>query len=87
MASRGKELSDDMKNLIIKLFNESKSQRQIAKIINKSKATVQKIIEKYKKDGSTKNKQRPGRPKIFTDQERRIITQKKPQKKCPKNYF
>ncbi|GFY19432.1 hypothetical protein TNCV_4128191 [Trichonephila clavipes] len=50
MSRRGKELSKDLKNSIIKLYEESKSQRQIAKIIGKSPATVKKIIEKFQAD-------------------------------------
>ncbi|GFR10408.1 hypothetical protein TNCT_227561 [Trichonephila clavata] len=44
---RGKELSKDLMDAIIKLYKESKSQRQIAKIIGKSPATGIKIIEKF----------------------------------------
>ncbi|GFX70608.1 hypothetical protein TNCV_875821 [Trichonephila clavipes] len=50
MSPRGKELSKDLKDAIIKLYEESKSQRQIAKIIGKTPATVQKIIEKFQAD-------------------------------------
>ncbi|GFV63592.1 hypothetical protein TNCV_2195661 [Trichonephila clavipes] len=73
MLPRGKELSKDLKNVIIKLYKESKSQRQIAKIIGKSPGTVQKIIEKFQAEGNTLNKARTGRPLSFTDRERRII--------------
>ncbi|GFV49088.1 hypothetical protein TNCV_236221 [Trichonephila clavipes] len=73
MPLRGKGLSKDIKNVIMKVCKESKSQRQIAKIIGKSPATVQKIIEKFQPEGNTLNKPRIGRPPIFTDRERRII--------------
>lgn len=87
MAPRGQELSKDLKDLIIKLYKESNSQRQIARIVNKSSATVQKIIEKYNFEGSTKNRPRSGRPKVFTSQEERIIVRKvkaNPKKSAPK---
>ncbi|GFT96946.1 hypothetical protein TNCV_5107401 [Trichonephila clavipes] len=67
MPPRRKELSKDLKDVIIKLYKESKSQRQIAKIIGKSLATVQKIIEKFQAEGNTLNKPRTERPPIFTD--------------------
>ncbi|GFU14977.1 hypothetical protein TNCV_795461 [Trichonephila clavipes] len=73
MPPRGKELSKDLKDAIIKLYKESKSQRQIAKIIGKSPSTVQKTIEKFQAEENTLNKPRTGRPPIFTDRERRII--------------
>ncbi|GFR04575.1 transposable element Tc1 transposase [Trichonephila clavata] len=73
MPPRGKELSKDLRDAIIKLYKESKSQRQITKIIGKSPATVQKNIEKFQAEGNTLNKPRTGRPPIFPDRERRII--------------
>ncbi|GFV95646.1 hypothetical protein TNCV_4576471 [Trichonephila clavipes] len=75
MPPRGKELLKDLKDIIIKLYKESKSQRQIAKTIGKSRTTVQKIIEKFQAKGNTLNKPRTGRPPIFTDRERRIIVE------------
>ncbi|GFU87123.1 hypothetical protein TNCV_430271 [Trichonephila clavipes] len=69
----GKELSKDPKDTIIKLYKESKSQRQIVKIIGKYPATVQKLIEKFQAEGNTLNKPITGRPPIFTDRERPII--------------
>ncbi|GFQ65236.1 hypothetical protein TNCT_87871 [Trichonephila clavata] len=72
MPPRGK----DLKGAIINLYKESKSQRQISKIIGKSPATVQKIIEKFQAEGNTLNKPRTGRPPIFTDRERRIVVGK-----------
>ncbi|GFT96065.1 HTH_Tnp_Tc3_2 domain-containing protein [Trichonephila clavipes] len=71
MPPRGKELSKDLKDAIIKLYKKSKSYRQIAKIIGKSPATVQNIIEKFQAEGNTLNK--PRRPLIFMDREKRII--------------
>ncbi|GFW80147.1 uncharacterized protein TNCV_460551 [Trichonephila clavipes] len=84
---RGKELSKDLKDAIIKLNKESKSQRQIAKIIGKSPATVQKIIEKFQAEGNTLNKPRTGRLPIFPERERRIIVRnviKNPKISAPK---
>ncbi|GFV67026.1 hypothetical protein TNCV_357121 [Trichonephila clavipes] len=73
MPPLGKELSKDLKDTIIKLYKESKSQRQIAKIISKYPATVQKIIEKFQAEGNTVNKPRTGRPPIFTDREGELL--------------
>ncbi|GFX29106.1 transposable element Tc1 transposase [Trichonephila clavipes] len=87
MPARRKELSKDLKDAIIKLYKESKSQRQIVKIIGKSPATVQKIIEKFQAEGNTLNKPRTGRSPISTDRERRIIVgnvKKKPKISAPK---
>ncbi|GFW73055.1 transposable element Tcb2 transposase [Trichonephila clavipes] len=87
MPPLGKELSKDLKDTIIKLYKESKSQRQIAKIIGKYPEIVQKIIEKFQIEGNTLNKPRTGRPPIFTDREKRIIVgnvKKNPKISAPK---
>ncbi|GFU26087.1 HTH_Tnp_Tc3_2 domain-containing protein [Trichonephila clavipes] len=87
MPPREKEISKDLKDSMIKLYKESKSQRQIAKIICKSPETVQKIIEKFQVERNTLNKPRTGRPPIFTDRERRIIVgnvKKNPKISAPK---
>ncbi|GFW30549.1 hypothetical protein TNCV_454871 [Trichonephila clavipes] len=70
MPLRGKELSKDLKDVIIKVYKESKSQRQIAKITGKSPAAVQKIIEKFQAEGNTLNKPRTGRPHPFSQIEK-----------------
>ncbi|GFV74952.1 transposable element Tc1 transposase [Trichonephila clavipes] len=87
MPPRGKELLKYLKDAIIKLSKENKYQRQIAKIIGKSPATVQKIIEKFHAEVITLNKPRTGRPPIFMDRERRIIVgnvKKNPKISAPK---
>ena len=76
MALRGKELSQDLRDLIIKLHKEKNSQREIAKIVGKSRSTIQKIITKFQITGNTKNKIRTGRPSIFTEKESRMIVRK-----------
>ena len=73
MAPRGKELSKDTKDLIIKLFKGKNTIRAIGKTVDKSAATIQKIIEKFKMHGDTENLARTGRPPKFTEQKNRII--------------
>lgn len=87
MAPRGKELSTDLRECIIKLYLEDKTQRQIAEIVGKSRATVQKTIERYNQEGNNKTKRRSGRPSTFTPSEKRIIVrkvQKDPKISAPK---
>lgn len=82
MAPRGKELPIEMKNLIIKHHNEGKSIRKVAELIDRSPATVQKILKKYEIFGTLDNMARSGRPRTFTEQESRLIIRKV--KKNPK---
>ena len=76
MAPRDKELSKDLKDLIIKYFKENKTVRGIAENVNKSLALIQKVIEKYKTLSTTENKPRSGRPRTFTTVECRVIVRK-----------
>lgn len=86
MTPSGKELSKDLKDVIIKLYKENNSQRKIAGLVGKSSSTAQRVIEKFNFEGSTENKPRSGRPKIFTRHEERIIVRKvkvNPKKSAP----
>lgn len=62
MASR-KEISTDVRNLVVKYRNEKKSFGEISKLLNLSKSTVQTVFNNLKNTGSVENKPRSGRPK------------------------
>ncbi|GFX12192.1 hypothetical protein TNCV_1103101 [Trichonephila clavipes] len=63
---------------LIKLSNEGKSQRNIAKVVGRSVNCIQKILQKFKKTGMLENNEGRERKKImkFTT-ERRVIHQVK----------
>lgn len=58
-----KEISTDIRNLVVKYKNENKSFGEIAKLLNLSKSTVQTIFNNYKNNGTVENKIRSGRQK------------------------
>ena len=62
MTSR-KEISIDVRNLVVKHRNECKSYGEIAKLLNLSKSTVQTIFNNFENNGTVENKPRSGRPK------------------------
>lgn len=62
MAPR-KEISADVRKLVIKHRNENKSFGEIAKLLYLSKSTVHNIFNNYKKSSSVESKPRTGRPK------------------------
>lgn len=75
------------RNIVINLFKQQKSQREIAEILSKSRSTVKSIIKRYQESGNTKNKPRSGRPtKVSERLERSIVRQIKenPKKTAPK---
>ena len=57
-------MSNDMRELIIKLHKEKKSLHQIAKIVGKTHSTVQSVVKKFEMTGSVNALPRSGRPKI-----------------------
>ncbi|GFW54917.1 transposable element Tcb2 transposase [Trichonephila clavipes] len=73
-----KETTIEERKLVIKLSNEGKSQRNIAKVVGRSVNCIQKILQKFKKTGMLENNEGRGRKKImkFTT-ERRVIHQVK----------
>ncbi|GFV12296.1 hypothetical protein TNCV_1537921 [Trichonephila clavipes] len=49
------ETTIEERKLVIKLSNEGKSQRNIAKVVGRSVNCIQKILQKFKKTASTSN--------------------------------
>ncbi len=64
MAPHGKELSDDLKQIIVALHKDGVGYKKIAKTLKLSCSTVvAKTIQRFNRTGSTQNRPRHGRPK------------------------
>ena len=63
MAPHGKELSEDFKRRIAALHENGQGYKKIANTLKLSFSTVAKIIQRFKRAGSTQNKPRVGRSK------------------------
>ena len=63
VTSHGKELSEDLKRRIIALHEDCQGYKKIANTLKLSCSTVAKIIQRFKRAGSTQNRPRVGRPK------------------------
>lgn len=63
--ARSTEISQPIRQLIIKQHLDGKSGREIAKTLYLAKTSVQNIINKYKRNGNTDVEHRSGRPKIY----------------------
>ena len=73
MASHGNELSKDLKRRIVVLHEDSQGYKKIANTLKLSCSTVAKIIQHFKRAGSTQNRLRVGRPKKLSARAERHI--------------
>ncbi len=62
MAPHGKELSENLKKIIVALHKDGKGYKKIAKTLKLSGSTVVKAIQWFNRTGSTQNKPSHGRP-------------------------
>lgn len=76
MAPSGKQLTIEVRQLIIRLNGEGNSVREIAKIIGKPKSTIHDIIKRYQNEFRLQYKSREGQGKKLTvREERRIVSE------------
>ncbi|XP_055377130.1 uncharacterized protein LOC129609224 [Condylostylus longicornis] len=68
-----KETSIEFRELIIKYHLEGFSLNEIAKIIKRSKSTVQYIVQNFKKTGSVNYNKKSGGPRKLNEREERHI--------------
>lgn len=71
--ARGKCLSEDMRNAIIKEYKKNISAYDIAKILEISRSSVRNILNLFKKTGNVNPLSKTGRPPIATDRDRRSL--------------
>jgi len=63
MVPHGKELSEDLKKIIVALHKDGVGYKKIAKTLKLSCSTVAKTIQQVNRTGSTQNRPCHGRPK------------------------
>ncbi len=63
MTPHGKELSEDLKKIIVALHKDGVGYKKIAKTLKLSCSMVAKTIQQVNRTGSTPNRPRHGRPK------------------------
>ncbi|CAH2090926.1 unnamed protein product [Euphydryas editha] len=86
MKEKRKEISVDIRNLIIKLKQQNKSYNEIVKITKIKRSTVQSIVKKFETTGTVLNKSRSGRPRVLNDHDIRMLIKnvnKNPTKSAP----
>ncbi len=73
MAPHGKELSEDLKKIIVVLHKDGVGYKKIAKTQKLSCSTVFKSIQRFNTTGSTQNSPRHARPKKLSARAQRHI--------------
>lgn len=71
---KGKETTIEERKIILRLHSQQKSYADIAKIVNRTRSTVQYIIKRFENENNIENKHRNGRPKLLTVREEKNIT-------------
>ena len=72
MAPHGKEIPEDLKRRIVSLHEDAQGYK-IANTLKLSCSTLAKIIQRFKRAGSTQNRSRVGRPKKLSARAERHI--------------
>ena len=73
MVPHGKELSEDLKRRIVVLHEDGQGYKKIPNTLKLSCSPVAKIIQHFKRAGSTQNRPRVGRPKNLSARAERHI--------------
>ena len=73
MGRKNKELSSDMRELIVKLYNNGDSFKTVAEKTQKPLGTVKSVIYRFKKEKIIQNKPRTGRPKPLMSEKNRQL--------------
>ncbi len=73
MAPHCKELSEDLKKIIVALHKDGVGYKKVAKTLKLSCSTVAKTIQWFNRTGSTQNRPRHGRPKKLSAYAQRHI--------------
>lgn len=56
MSRKGSEFSNSDRKIVIQLYNDGKSLRQIAKIMHRSHSTIQSVVKIYNSSGRIEKK-------------------------------
>ena len=69
MSNRNRSISNDLRDLVVKkVFNDGKSKRETARLLNIPESTIRYIIKSYEINGTSEKSTRGGsRPRKFTE--------------------
>ena len=70
---KSKELSQEIKNLIIRAVEKKFPSMKISELYHVAKSTISVLIERYRDRKTLENKHRSGRSKITTEHQNKIL--------------
>jgi len=76
MSRKGRETSEEEQKIIIKLYNQCKSLREIAQLVDRPRSTIQSIIDRFYERKIVQNlhlQMRSGRPQASSETDKRFI--------------
>lgn len=73
MGRKGSELTIDVKNIAVCMYNDGMSIAEISRTLQKPHSTISSVLKKFKSSGSVENLQRSGRPLSVTDRDYRHL--------------
>ena len=73
MGTKSRELSLDIKKLVVDLYENGHKLSEISKLLSVPYMTISNIVRKYTNPGSVENKKRSGRPKLVSDRDYRKL--------------
>ena len=69
MAPKSKELCSDVRELIVKSYQNNKNISNLSQILGIPRSTIKSVIKKYETFGSVENRCGRGRKKLFKDRD------------------
>jgi transposase len=76
MGRKGSETTEEERKIIINLHNQCKKLSEISRIVNRSRSTIQGIIDRYGTRKTVKDNRRSGRPREINEYDGRAIIRK-----------
>lgn len=73
MGRKQKEVSEEVKKIIVYHYNNGLTQQKIAELVNRPRTTIHYIIKKWKDEKTIENKTRCGRPKALSEGDERWL--------------
>lgn len=68
-----KDITVEVKNLVIEAVNKNISYKQVSRLYGVSKSEVGNIVKRFRETGSVENKKRTGRKKVTSEKDDRIL--------------
>ena len=72
-APRRREITEEEKCLILERYGQNRTVRDIAQSIRRSTSVVHQYIKRYEEFGNMQRVPSPGRPKILSDRDLRLL--------------